>query len=94
VALPIDSSRGNRLSSKGQVIIPHSVRDAHGWEAGTEFTVEDIGDAIVLRARKVFPATRLEDGLGCTGYKGPPKSIAEMHEGIVEEMRRRWRDRT
>ena len=37
-----------RLSSKGQLIIPKAVRDAHGWGEGTEFTVEDTKDGIVL----------------------------------------------
>jgi len=29
-----------KLSSKGQVVLPKSVRDQHGWGEGTEFVVE------------------------------------------------------
>ncbi|WP_163271684.1 AbrB/MazE/SpoVT family DNA-binding domain-containing protein [Chelativorans alearense] len=32
-----------KLSSKGQVVIPKSVRDAHGWKEGTELEVVDAG---------------------------------------------------
>ena len=35
-----------RLSSKGQVIIPKSVRSAHRWEAGLDFQIIDTGDGI------------------------------------------------
>jgi AbrB family looped-hinge helix DNA binding protein len=31
-----------RLSSRGQVILPKSVREARHWRAGTEFLVESI----------------------------------------------------
>lgn len=82
-----------RLSSKGQVVIPRLVRDAHGWPPGTELVIEDAGDAIVLRPRKPFPPTRLEDGLGGTGYRGPAQTVEEMDEGIAREVRRRWRER-
>jgi len=39
---------------------------------------------------KPFPVTRLEDGLGCVGYKGPAKSLEEMEAGILREARRQW----
>ncbi len=32
-----------RLSSKGQVVLPKEIRDRHGWEAGLEMIVEDLG---------------------------------------------------
>jgi AbrB family looped-hinge helix DNA binding protein len=78
------------LSSKGQIIIPKSIRESHHWQPGTEFAVEDTGMEIILRLRKPFPTTRLEDGLGCAGYEGPAKSVEEMEEGISEELRRQW----
>ena len=31
-----------KLSSKGQVVIPHRIRDGLGWKAGVEFVVEPI----------------------------------------------------
>ncbi len=59
-----------RLSSKGQIILPKAVRDPHRWEPGTDFTVEDIGDGVVLRPVKRGRVTRLEDVAGCLKYKG------------------------
>jgi AbrB family looped-hinge helix DNA binding protein len=81
-----------RLSSKGQLIIPKAIRDAHGWKEGTEFTVEGSKDAIVLRPQRVplFPKTKIDDVIGCANYKGPKKSIKQMNDGIVKEARRMW----
>lgn len=72
-----------RLSSKGQVILPKSVRAAHHWEPGVEFTVEDAADGILLRPIKSNPATRLEDVIGCIGYSGPAKTVEEMDAAIA-----------
>ncbi|MBI3924594.1 MAG: AbrB/MazE/SpoVT family DNA-binding domain-containing protein, partial [Armatimonadetes bacterium] len=38
-----------RLSTKGQVILPRSLRRAKGWQPGTRFTVEDVGIGVLLR---------------------------------------------
>jgi AbrB family looped-hinge helix DNA binding protein len=81
-----------RLSSKGQIILPKSVRDAHHWEPGTEFAVEPMGDGVILRPVKSVAHSRLEDVAGCLRVSGPPRSIAEMDAAIVSELRRR-RDR-
>jgi AbrB family looped-hinge helix DNA binding protein len=80
-----------RLSTQGQIVIPKEIRHRHRWEPGTELIVEDQGDAIVLRAAKPFPRTRLEDGLGCAGFEGPAKTPEEMDAGIDEALRREWR---
>ncbi|WP_306535410.1 AbrB/MazE/SpoVT family DNA-binding domain-containing protein, partial [Geobacter sp.] len=47
----------SKLSSKGQIIIPKQVREAHHWRTGMEFVVESVGDGILLRPRKPFPPT-------------------------------------
>lgn len=73
-----------RLSSKGQVILPKFVRDFHHWVPGTEFVVEDTPDGVLLRPAKSFKPTRLEDVIGCTGYKGPAKTLEEMEEAIAK----------
>lgn len=41
-----------RMSSKGQVVIPESLRRQLGLEAGTEFVVGGADDVIVLKALK------------------------------------------
>lgn len=80
-----------RLSSKGQIIIPRKVRDAHGWRPGIEFTVEDTGDAIILTPVKHFSPTRIEDVLGCAGYQGPRASLDDMEAAIQKGVRsREW----
>ncbi len=79
-----------RLSSKGQIIIPKAVRDAHGWKEGTEFTVEASRQAIVLRPKRLFPRTTVDQVFGSAKYDGPPKTIEEMNAGIDEALRERW----
>mgnify|MGYP001033082386 CR=1 FL=1 len=79
-----------RLSTKGQVVIPKEIRTRHRWDPGTELVIEDLGDSVVLRTVKSFPPTEVEDGLGCTGYRGPALSIEEMDEAVSEGVRHRW----
>jgi len=82
-----------RLSTKGQIVIRKEIRARHHWEPGTELIIEEHGDSGVVRAAKPFPPTRLEDGLGCTGYSGPAKTPAEMDGAIAEALRREWKGR-
>ena len=80
-----------RLSSKGQVVIPKSVRRTHQWRPGTKFVVEETSRGILIRPLQTFPPTTLSEGLGCSGYRGRAKTVKEMREGVDEGIRRRWR---
>jgi AbrB family looped-hinge helix DNA binding protein len=71
-----------KLSSKGQVILPKSIRVAHNWDAGIEFAVEDTPGGVLLRPLKPFTPTRLKDVYGCAAYTGKAKSLAELDAGI------------
>lgn len=77
------------LSSKGQVILPKSVRQAHDWTPGTEFSVEDCDEGVILRPLKPFKPTELEDVFGCLKYEGAAKTLEEMDEAITTEVRKR-----
>jgi AbrB family looped-hinge helix DNA binding protein len=78
-----------RLSTKGQLVVPKEIRERHGWSAGVELVLEDLGDRVVLREVQGLPETRLEDLIGCTGYRGPARTLQEMEAGIAEGARRR-----
>jgi len=78
-----------RLSSKGQIILPKSVRESHHWVPGTEFVVVDTPDGILLRPAKSFPPSRLEEVVGCTGYKGPTKTLQDMEDAIERGVKAR-----
>jgi len=79
------------LSSKGQVIIPKTIRSSHHWKPGTRFVVEDVQGGVLLKPLSSFPATDLQSGLGCVGYKGAPKSLDEIQAAIDDELSRSWR---
>lgn len=79
-----------QLSTKGQVILPKSVRDAKQCRPGTEFTAEVTKEGVLLRPVKPFPPTRIEDVAGMLKYTGKPKTIEEMDEAVSEEVRRQY----
>ena len=79
------AARTTKMSSKGQVVIPKSLRTAHRWKPGTEFIVEERGGEILLRPKHRKEQTRLEDLVGCANYKGPRKTIKEMDEAVQAE---------
>jgi AbrB family looped-hinge helix DNA binding protein len=82
-----------RLSSKGQVIIPKSVRSAHRWEAGLDFQIIDTGDGILLRPKAPFEPTELADVAGLFKAKVPSRSDAEIKAALDQHIRKAWRDR-
>jgi len=78
-----------KLSSKGQLVLPKSIRDAQKWRPGTQFSVEQVNGGVLLKPVRPFPPTKLEDVAGCLKYKGRPKTMAEMDQAIAKEVRRR-----
>jgi AbrB family looped-hinge helix DNA binding protein len=79
-----------RLSSNGQLIIPKEIRDRHGWRAGTELEVEDRGGVVVLRCKKPWPPSRIEDVRGSAKHEGPPVGVEDMNAGVDRLMRAMW----
>jgi AbrB family looped-hinge helix DNA binding protein len=79
------ASQTIRLSAKGQVVIPKSLREAHRWKPGTEFIVEERPDGILLRPKQKRARLQWEDLIGSANYKGPPKTIEEMDAAVAAE---------
>jgi AbrB family looped-hinge helix DNA binding protein len=78
-----------RLSTKGQIILPKSIRDSRAWGPGTKFTVEESGDGILLRPAASFPDAELEDVAGCLRPKHKSRTEAQMRAAIAKEVVRR-----
>lgn len=84
-----DPKLTTKVSTKGQVILPAAVRKRLGWDAGTELTVEETPQGILLKPLPFGPPARPEDVFGMLKYKGPPISIEDMDAAIEKEVRRR-----
>jgi len=78
-----------RLSTKGQIILPKGIRVARAWGPGTEFTVEETGDGVLLRPAARFPETDLDAVAGCLRSKRKSKTTAQMRAAIDREVARR-----
>lgn len=77
------------LSTKGQVILPKSVRDQRRWAAGTRLIVEAAEDGVLLKAAPAFAATRPDDVFASLPVKGPARTLEEMDAGVAAEVKRR-----
>ena len=80
-----------KLSSKGQVVLPKSVRDEHGWAPGTEFEVESTADGVRLRAKAPFARTELGAVFGSVPHAGPAKTLEDLDDGIRAAVARQYR---
>ncbi len=78
-----------RLSTKGQVILPIELRVSRDWGPGTEFTVEETGDGILLRPKSPFPESTLDEVAGCLRYTGKARTLAQMDAAITAEVKQR-----
>lgn len=80
-----------KLSSKGQVIIPKPLRTEHHWEIGQELVAINFGDGILLKPKKPFDETHIENVAGSLKFKGKAKTIDEMNEAIAEGMKAEYK---
>jgi len=87
--MPRAAKLSTTLSTKGQVILPATIRRRRNWNAGTRLTVEETPDGVLLKPAPLFPATAPEQVFGCLHYQGKPKTLQEMQEAILTEARRR-----
>lgn len=74
-----------RLSSKGQFVLPKTIRDLHHWGPGTEFLVMDTEEGVVIKPLKPFASTAFESPELSTVYKGNPLSLEEMDMAVAIE---------
>ena len=80
------------LSTKGQVILPKSVRQHCDWGPGTKLEVEETADGVMLRRAPLFTPTDMESVFGVLKSNRPPMSIEEMDAAVAAEARRRAGD--
>jgi AbrB family looped-hinge helix DNA binding protein len=78
-----------RLSTKGQIVLPKALRTSRAWGPGTEFTVEETGDGILLRPAGPFAEADLDQVAGCLRSKRKSKTPAQMGIAIRREVIRR-----
>lgn len=80
------------VSTKGQVILPKTIRDHRHWAAGTRLTVEETAEGVLLKSAPLFAATKVEEMFGVLVHEGPALSLADMDAAIAAEASRRARD--
>ena len=77
-----------KLSTKGQVVLPKSLRAAHCWKPGTEFVVQERDGGILLVPKSGAKYRSRKSILGCLPYSGRRKSMREMDAGVAAEARK------
>ena len=77
-----------KLSSQGQVTVPQSLREH--WEEGQELIIINMGDGILLKPKKIFSETKLDEVAGCLNYQGKAKTIEQMDQAIAQGIQERW----
>jgi AbrB family looped-hinge helix DNA binding protein len=79
-----------KISTKGQVILPESVRRNRQWQAGTRLVVEETADGVLLKAAPAFEPKRSDEVFGSLKVSGAPKTLEEMDAGVMAEAKRRY----
>lgn len=83
-----------KVSSKGQVVIPKAIRQAHRITAGTALVVTTVGDEIRMKPALSIEPTTVQEVAGCLYRKGRKKlSEAETRFRIGKLLKARDRAR-
>ena len=79
-----------KVSSKGQVVLPKSLREELDWSAGTDLTIERREDGVLLRRKDGIKPRTIGEVAGMLKYDGPPVGLKDMDRGIDRALRQRW----
>ena len=82
-----------RLSSKGQVIIPKSIRDSRHWDTGLELQVIETEKGLLLTPKAPFAPSALSQVAGCLNYTGRAKTLDEIDQAIRTAAKEAWHGR-
>jgi AbrB family looped-hinge helix DNA binding protein len=81
---PMDTAR---ISSKGQIVIPKAIRDAHRIRTGDRFTVYSVGNELRLKPVEASIPTSLKEVAGMLHQAGRKKvSDAEIERRIARQL--------
>ena len=80
------------LSTKGQVILPKSLRDRRNWTPGVCLQVEETEDGLLLKRAPLFEPTKLDDVFAVLKRAGRAVSLEEMDQAVLAEAARRASD--
>ena len=77
-----------KVSAKGQIVIPRSVRDELDWPVGTRLQIERVGGAVTLRPIEEERGTLTIDEFIARRpkYEGPPLSLEAMEAAVTQGM--------
>lgn len=78
------------LSTKGQVILPRSIRRNKDWNAGTRLIVEDTPEGVFLRKAPAFAPTAPDAVFSILPWGSGALSIEEMDVAVLNEAGRRY----
>ena len=71
-----------RVSGKGQVVLPKTMRDLKAWPAGTDLEVIDAGDGVLLRPRAPNKTLTLDEATArlqlIYTHQGPPIPVERL----------------
>ncbi len=80
------------LSTKGQVVIPKTVRDALAWPDGITLAIEAHAQGVLLSvAKHHFEPTHAQAVRGCMNYKGPALSIDDIDKKLASTFAEKWK---
>jgi len=71
-----------KVTSKGQITLPISVRKKLGLTSGSHVSFDPYGETYILNPLHVDPLDELE---GFFNYSGPAHSVDEMNEAIRQK---------
>lgn len=87
--MPLPDPLLTTVSTKGQVILPKSIRQRRNWDAGTRLLVEETPDGILLRQAPAFAPTTPDQVFGLLATTRPPVSLEDMDTAVLAEARAR-----
>ncbi len=80
------------LSTKGQVVIPKTVRDALAWPDGMTLAIEPHAQGVLLSAAKNhFAPSTAQTVRGCMNYTGPALSLDEIDQKLASAFTEKWK---
>ncbi len=89
--LRMQSVETTKISSKGQVVIPKSLRVAHRWETGQELVVVDVGDGILFKPKSPFKETSINEVASSLKFTGKTKSLDDMDSAIRKGIKNKYK---